>query len=141
MTTETKILLYPVAAEWDDVAKAWSLLSPDFPEIASVAKRRDDIAQQADDAIRTAVEARREDGEALPEPMAEPYLLSKDWPMVHQNMILHVPVRTPSPEPEPVRVNVSLDRALLERIDAEAGRRGMTRSGFLAEGARTMLRA
>ena len=43
--------------------------------------------------------------------------------------------------PEPVRVAVSLDRPLLERIDQEASRRGMTRSGFLAEGARTLLGA
>lgn len=35
----------------------------------------------------------------------------------------------------PRRVNVSLDRGVLEAIDAEARRRGMTRSAFLAEAA------
>ena len=35
----------------------------------------------------------------------------------------------------PRRINVSLDRGVLEAIDAEARRRGMTRSAFLAEAA------
>jgi metal-responsive CopG/Arc/MetJ family transcriptional regulator len=39
------------------------------------------------------------------------------------------------------RINVSIDRSLLKRIDEAALRRGMTRSGFLAEGARKLLRA
>ena len=135
------ILLYPVAAEWDEAAKAWSLLSPDFPEIASVAMRRDDIAQQADDAIRTAVEARREDGEALPEPMTEPYLLGNHWPRVHQNMILHIPVSTRPPEPELMQLNVGLDLVLVGQISAAATNRGITLSAFLAEAARAMLQA
>ena len=39
------------------------------------------------------------------------------------------------------RINVSIDRSLLKRIDEAARHRGMTRSGFLAEGARKLLRA
>jgi len=34
------------------------------------------------------------------------------------------------------RVNVSFDAALLEAVDHEAGRRGMTRSGLLADAVR-----
>ena len=34
-----------------------------------------------------------------------------------------------------------IDRSLLKRVDDAAARRGMTRSGFLAEGARKLLRA
>lgn len=134
-----KTLLYPVVAEWDEAVRAWSLLSPDFPEVASAASP-DEVWQQADDAICTAIEARHEDGEAVPQPMAEPWLLTADWRPGSRNMLLHVAVPASPPAPEPVRVNVSLDRALLARIDGEAGRRGMTRSGFLAEGAKAMLR-
>jgi len=135
-----KTLLYPVVAEWDGAVQAWSLLSPDFPEVASVATSRDEMWQQADDAIRTAIEARREDGEAVPPPMAEPWLLTADWQPGSRNLLLHVAIPASPSAPEPVRVNVSLDKALLARIDGEAGRRGMTRSGFLAEGAKAMLR-
>ena len=35
-----------------------------------------------------------------------------------------------------VRANVSLDAGLLEMIDAEAARRGLTRSAFLASAAK-----
>ena len=135
-----KTLLYPVTAEWDAAARAWSLLSPDFPEIASVATSRDELFQQADDALRTAIEVRREDGEEVPLPMAEPWLLTADWPPGSRNLLIHVAVPADPVPPEPVRVNISLDRSLLARIDNEAGRRGMTRSGLLAEGARAMLR-
>ncbi len=50
---------------------------------------------------------------------------------------MRVPVELPD---EAVRVNISLDKLLLKRIDAAAERRGMSRSGFLAEGARQLLR-
>ena len=65
---ETKTLLYPIVAEWDGAVQACSLLSPDFPEVASAATSREELWQQADDAIRTAIEARRKDGEAVPPP-------------------------------------------------------------------------
>ena len=48
-----------------------------------------------------------------------------------------VPVEVPEGS---ARINVSIDRSLLKRIDEAAMRRGMTRSGFLAEGARKLLR-
>ncbi len=37
---------------------------------------------------------------------------------------------------KPARVNISLDRAMLDAIDAAAGMRRLTRSAFLAEAAR-----
>jgi metal-responsive CopG/Arc/MetJ family transcriptional regulator len=42
---------------------------------------------------------------------------------------------------KPIRISNSIDRKLLKRIDDAVARRGMTRSGFLAEGARNLLRA
>ena len=35
-----------------------------------------------------------------------------------------------------VRINISLDKALVDRIDAAAAARGLTRSAFLAQAAR-----
>lgn len=85
-------LLYPIIAEWDDEARAWSLLSPDFPEIASVAKPDDDVGQQASDALLTAMEARREDGDPMPMPTDKAWLLTKDWVQPTRNMLLFVAV-------------------------------------------------
>jgi len=134
-------LLYPVAAEWDEAALAWSLLSPDFPEIASVALTRGEIAQQASDALQTAIEARREDGEDVPPPTTDISALVAQWPTSTSNLLIHVPVSVSPLPPEPVRVAINLDRPLLDRIDDEARRRGMTRSSFLAESARALLDA
>ncbi|MDP4022358.1 type II toxin-antitoxin system HicB family antitoxin [Methylobacterium sp. NEAU 140] len=41
----------------------------------------------------------------------------------------------------PIRVNVSLDAALLEEVDAAARARGLTRSAFLASAARDKIAA
>lgn len=116
----------------------WSILVPDFPEIASVAERKEDWAPQAFDAIATALEARRADGEPIPEasPMRE---ITKDWPAPIPDYPFGIAVEVELPPSQPVRVNVSLDEVLLKRIDAAAARRGMTRSGFLAEGASRLL--
>lgn len=133
-------LLYPMIAEWDADACAWSLLSPDFPEIASVARSRDEIGGQASDALWTAIDARREDNEPLPPPCAEPWLLTKGWPTPAPHLLFFVSVPA-EPLPKAVRVNVSLDKHLLGQIDREADRRGMTRSGFLADAVKRSLRS
>ncbi|NDY58706.1 ribbon-helix-helix protein, CopG family [Desulfovibrio sulfodismutans] len=51
-----------------------------------------------------------------------------------------VPVPGNDPEPIPVRISVSINQKLLTDIDRRAKREGMTRSGFLAAGARQLLR-
>jgi predicted RNase H-like HicB family nuclease len=51
-----------------------------------------------------------------------------------------VPVPENDPEPTPVRISVSINQKLLTDIDRRAKREGMTRSGFLAAGARQLLR-
>ena len=64
--------------------------------------------------------------------MAEPWLPTADWRPGSRNMLLHAAVPASPPASGPVRVNVSLDKALPACIDGEAGRRGVTRPGFLA---------
>jgi hypothetical protein len=44
------------------------------------------------------------------------------------------------PDPSPQRINISLPRNLLAEIDAYASSHGATRSGFLAEAARSATR-
>lgn len=133
-------ILYPIVAEWDDATGAWSLLSPDFPEIASVATRPGEVAAQAADAIWTAIDARREEGEKLPVPDAEVTALTKEWTYPTRNMILHVPVPDAAGAFGAFTVSIDLDQHLLARLDAEAERRRTTRSKLLAEGAEAVLR-
>ena len=135
-------LLYPILAEWDEPARAWSIAAPDFPEAVSWAPYGTDLVQEADDMLGTVVDFRREQGAKLPIPddglLNEP---TRNWPAGSRNhRLFYIAVAEEAPAPEPVRVNVSLDKHLLARIDQEAERRGRTRSGFLAEGAKRLLR-
>jgi predicted RNase H-like HicB family nuclease len=130
-------VLYPVIAEYDDQVDAWSILAPDFPEIVSQADNEADLAGMAQDALETIVEFRLERGDALPRPTSVVAALAGQNPAA---LLFYVPVPVVPRSMEPVRVNISIDKALLARIDAEATRRSMTRSGFLADAAREKLR-
>ncbi len=123
---------------------AWSIAFPDFPEIASVAETAEDIPVQALDALRTAIDARAEDGEAIPDAtsadaLANAPLANRPDDAAPDGVRLLVLVTAEIPG-KPVRVNISIDQALLERIDAAARQRGLTRSGLLADAARASLR-
>ena len=82
------------------------------------------------------VEGLAEDGEAIPEPRtidaikADPELA--DWRGEADLVLIPLLLDRGSSR----RVNISLDRGLLEAIDDEAKQRRMTRSAFLATAAR-----
>lgn len=116
----------------------WSILVPDFPEIASIAEQPDDWGPQTLDAIRTALDARRADGEPVPKATPLPEV-TRDWPVPWPFLPLLIVVDV-APPAEAVQLSISLERDLLQQIDAAAESYGMSRSGFLAEGARQLLR-
>ena len=128
--------IYSAILDREPGEESWSVLFPDFPEIASMAETDAEVATQAFDALATAIDARREDGKALPEP-TPPEAITQDWQQPWRARVLLVPIAIdPSPS---VRINITVEKALLQRVDAVAEQRGMTRSGFLSEGARRLL--
>jgi predicted RNase H-like HicB family nuclease len=114
----------------------WSILFPDFPEIASAADPSQDVDQQALDALATAVDLYVEAGRALPEPSRSTDVAGQ-LPSAAEGFVGLYAAR----EPEPLRVNINMDRSLLARIDFVAERRGQSRSALLAEAARALLDA
>jgi hypothetical protein len=74
------------------------------------------------------------------EPIPEPTPLEKLQRDPEVEEFARILVRTELPG-KAVRFNASFEESLLNQVDAAAERRGMTRSGFLAEGARVLLRA
>jgi predicted RNase H-like HicB family nuclease len=60
--------IYAAVVDREPGEQNWFVLLPDFPEIASAAENEIQWATQAFDAVATAIEARRADGEELPEP-------------------------------------------------------------------------
>jgi len=117
--------------------RMWSIVFPDFPGVTSAASSFAEVPQQAQDALATAVEDMIAEAEDLPAPVEEGGQAEPDGTELHNPRYLVVPVEIPE---SPARINVSIDKGLLKRIDSAASRRGMTRSGFLAEGARKLLR-
>jgi predicted RNA binding protein YcfA (HicA-like mRNA interferase family)/predicted RNase H-like HicB family nuclease len=129
---------YIAVADLAPSERMWSIVFPDFPGVTSAAPEFADVPQQARDALATAVEDMVAEGEGLPPSVEEGQCTEADPAEFHDPRYVVVPVEVPEGS---ARINVSIDRSLLKRIDEAALRRGMTRSGFLAEGARKLLRA
>ena len=109
---------------------------PDFPGCVSVGAMIDDAVRQGSEALAFHVEGLVDDGEVIPSPRsidaikADPELA--DWRRDADLVLIPLLLDRGSSR----RVNISLDRGLLEAIDDEARQRRMTRSAFLASAAR-----
>ena len=112
---------------------------PDFPGCVSVGNTIDDAIRRGCEALAFHVEGLLDDGESIPVPRpieaikTDPELA--DWRRGAD--IVLIPLLRDRGSSR--RVNISLDRGLLEAIDDEAKRRQMTRSAFLASAARQEL--
>ena len=114
---------------------------PDFPGCVSVGDTVDDAIRHASDALAFHVEGLIADGAPIPPPRsidaikADPDLA--DWRRDADFVLIPLLLDRGSSR----RVNISLDRGLLEAIDDEARQRRMTRSAFLATAARHEIEA
>jgi predicted RNase H-like HicB family nuclease len=113
-----------------DEDSAWGVHFPDLPGCFSAADDLADVQANASAAVMLYLE-----GEKAPEPSA----IEKIRDMVADDLaegafLLAVPyvyVRN-----RPQRINISIDRGVLDAIDAAATSRKLTRSAFLTEAAR-----
>ena len=114
---------------------------PDFPGCVSVGDTVDDAVRHGSEALAFHVEGLVHDGVAIPSPRsidaikADPELA--DWRRDADLVVIPLLLDRGSSR----RVNISLDRGLLEAIDDEARQRRMTRSAFLATAARREIEA
>jgi predicted RNase H-like HicB family nuclease len=109
---------------------------PDFPGCISDGDTVEAALARGEAALAFHVQGMREDGLTVPAPRPVDAVLADldlaEWRAGAQ--IAHVALIVDRGSPK--RVNVSLDPGLLEAIDHEAQRRGMTRSAFLSSAAR-----
>ena len=109
---------------------------PDFPGCVSVGDTVDDAVRRGSEALAFHVEGLSDDGDPIPPPRsidaikADPDLA--EWRRGADFVLVPLLLDRGSSR----RVNISLDRGLLEAIDDEAKQRRMTRSAFLATAAR-----
>lgn len=114
---------------------------PDFPGCVSVGDTIDEAVRQGSEALSFHVEGMMSDGEPMPPPRsidaikADPDLAG--WREGADIVLIPLLLDRGSSR----RVNISLDRGLLEAIDDEARQRQMTRSAFLATAARHEIEA
>ena len=109
---------------------------PDFPGCVSVGGTVDDAVRHGSEALAFHVEGLVADGEPIPRPRSIEAIKADrdlaDWRQGADFVLIPLLLDRGSSR----RVNISLDRGLLEAIDDEARQRRMTRSAFLATAAR-----
>ena len=114
---------------------------PDFPGCVSVGATVDEAIRHGREALTFHVEGLSDEGEPIPPPRsieaikADPEIA--DWRRGADIVLIPLLLDRGSSR----RVNISLDRGLLEAIDDEARLRRMTRSAFLATAARREIEA
>ncbi len=107
---------------------------PDLPGCVSGGADAQEVSLHAVEALALHIEAMVADGEAIPEPSALGAV--PDWLAEDAGTVLGyclVPVDVPS---KAIQLNITMDEALVHRLDAAAAAEGFTRSGYLAQAAR-----
>lgn len=127
-----------IAIEPGTAASAFGVVVPDLPGCFSAGDTLDEAVDNAREAIALWCETVIEDGGDVPvaktlaEHQSDPELAGWIWAMVE------VPVERYFGPAE--KLNITLPRLLLAKIDEYARTHGETRSGFLAEAARKAMR-
>lgn len=112
----------------------YGVFFPDLPGCTSAGTTIADAAAHAEEALNGHLRLLAEDGHSIPDPTPLEQLAAQDCDEAARLLVrAELPGRS-------VRVNVTFDEGLLAAADAAAGRRGQSRSGFLADAVRQALR-
>lgn len=119
----------------DGSADVWGARLPDFPGCYGGGPTPKAAIDDVTSALTVFVADMLNDGEAIPTPtdLGEVMARMADG-REDAGATVFVPLLLDSGRS--VKANISLDAGLLQQIDAEAKRRGLTRSAFLASAAR-----
>lgn len=119
-----------------DADSDYGVSFPEVPGVATAGTTLDEAAVMAREALAMHIESFDEDGEARPPQRGI------EWVRAHPDaadaqcfIVVAAPPRTSAQ----VRINITIDPALLERIDRAAHAHGSSRSAFLADAARSRL--
>lgn len=121
---------YPIAIEPGDDTAAFGVVVPDLPGCFSAGDTLDEALAGAEEAAAAWIDAALDAGEAIPPPSS--------LEAVHANpdfagWAFGVVTIDPALLDDTVeRVNITLPRRVLKRLDAIARAAGATRSGFIA---------
>ena len=124
---------YPAVV--DRSAGGFGITFPDFPGCVSAGSTLDETIERGHNALAAHVELTIEHDEPVPEPSPiDDIDEDGDGEVVLKTLVrVDLPGRT-------VRLSITMDEALAKAVDRTAAAEGFTRSGFLAEAARRLLR-
>ena len=122
---------YPIAIEIGDEAHTFGVAVPDLPGCFSAGDTLDEAMINAKEAVVGWIETMLDRGEAIPQPSPIEALRAdhpefKDWIWA----VVHIDPAMLDDKVE--RVNITLPRRVLYRLDAAARAAGESRSGFIA---------
>lgn len=116
----------------------WDAIFPDLPGCVSQGETALEAMKNAKDALALHVEGMIAEGLELP-PQSELNIPNKEWVAdIRMQSPVYALLETVIPGRN-VRVDITMDRALVERLDSAAAREGTTRSGYLAQAVREKL--
>jgi predicted RNase H-like HicB family nuclease len=120
-----------IAQATGSLASGYHATFPDIPECSAQGSDLPGLLVNARQALASRLEACERAGDAWP--TATPIEAITSEPGV-----MAIPIDIAVDDP-PIRVNISMGERLVQRLDAAAEARGMTRSGFIAQSVRTSL--
>jgi predicted RNase H-like HicB family nuclease len=126
--------LHYVAVIHRDEGTAYGILFPDFPGCISAGDTLEEALRLGAEALADHVDLMRRDGDAIPAPRALEAIRAEERWIEWKNAFATTVPLLPPPQ-RAVRINVTIDRHLLGRIDQVTA----NRSAFLAEAARRAL--
>ena len=122
---------YPVAIEPGTNIEAFGVVVPDLPGCFSAGDTLEEAMVKAEEAIAAWIETALDMGREIPQPSSVESLRKrhKEWKAWVWAMVSVDPAVL---DDTMERVNISLPRRVLHRLDALARATGETRSGFIA---------
>jgi predicted RNase H-like HicB family nuclease len=126
-------LKYPIAIELGDEQTSFGVVAPDLPGCFSAGDSLEEAIENSKEAIALWIETTLDDGGKIPAPgqladhLKNPEFTGWLWAVVEIDGALL--------DDSSERVNISLPRRILARIDRYAAAHGESRSGFLVNAA------
>jgi predicted RNase H-like HicB family nuclease len=122
---------YPVAIEPGSETTAFGVVVPDLPGCFSAGDTLDEALTGAEEAAAAWIDAALDDGDTIPPPTSLDALRCNP---AYDGWVFAVITIEPGLWDDTIeRVNISLPRRVLRRLDASAQAAGETRSGYIAK--------
>lgn len=120
---------YPVMIEAGDENTAWSVVVPDLPGCFSAGDTLDEAMVAVEEAAAAWIDAALDEGKAIPTPstVQEASVGYPGW------IVAFVNVDPALLDDTVERINITLPRRVLARLDAKAKAVGESRSGYIAQ--------